>query len=47
MRRTRAGIRSDAGDRLRIELHREAGRQVVRDEDRPGALLDVHRVVVR
>ena len=35
-----------AGDRLAVELHREAGREVVRDEDRVRALRHVHRIVV-
>ena len=47
VRRARAGVGRDRDDRVAVELHREARREVVRDEDRVGALRQIHRVVVR
>ena len=46
VRRAGARVRRDARDALAIELQREARREVVRDEDRVGALRQVHRIVV-
>ena len=46
MRRARAGVGRDAGDRLAIELHREARRQIVRDENRVRALRQIDRIVI-
>ena len=46
VRRARAGIGRDRRDRVAIELHREARRQIVRDENRVRALRDVDRIVI-
>ena len=47
MRRPRSGIRGYAGDRLAIELHGQARRQVVRHQDRVRSLRHVDRIVIR
>ena len=46
VRHARAGVGRDRGDRLAVELHREARRQVVRDEDRVRALRHIDRIVI-
>jgi hypothetical protein len=46
VRRARPGVSRDARDRVAVELHGEAGRQIVRDENRVRALWQIDRIVI-
>ena len=47
VRRTRARIGRNADDRFAIQLHGEARREIVRDEDPVGSLRQIDRIVIR